>query len=204
MGFRIGRSRAQHTYPQSRSGTPYARNFASAFKDDFTLTDTETPIPWSVIDGGAPAWDAAVTYQTGAIVSQAGTTWISTIADNIGNEPGVDAGWDQNTIVPITPVSTGIVVIHAVITVGDTAAAPHNFSGFVAVNGVPLPIPLSIEGSVDTGEETTISVLAEVTGLPLGVRADIEVALATDQSGFADVLQDSTTIEVREMQAATG
>jgi hypothetical protein len=206
--FRIGRSRAQHSYPTRNPGLApaLARNFASTFKEEFALTDVETPIPWSMIDAGAPVWDEDVTYQTGDIVSSFGATWISLVDDNIGNDPPFSgAEWARNTIVPITPRVTGVVVIQGVLTLANISAASQAVTGFILVNGVSLPVPLAIADDLGSGDETiSMPFLAEVSGLPLGVRADVEVALGTTTDGGVDLAPDSTTIEVREMQAATG
>lgn len=84
-GFRIGRTRAQHTYPVPRAATtvPYARNTAvgPTTNTDFT---TVIPVPWSIIEsiGGAPGTfnDVPITPKSTGIVRIAGV--ISVAADS--------------------------------------------------------------------------------------------------------------------------
>lgn len=205
MSFRIGRSRAQHVYPVSRTATtvPYARNYARTPKADFALTDVETPIPWDRIEGGAPLWDVGVTYSTGDIVSSIGFTWISLVDNNTGNDPFFSPGdWARNTVVPITPRSTGVVVIHGVLALENVSGAPDTVEGTVFVNGAPLL--LSISEDLPSGETAMVPFLVESNLLAVGVRAFVQVALSVTLDGSVVLVQDSSSIEVREMQAATG
>lgn len=205
MSFRIGRKHAQHTYPLSRTATtvPYARNFASTPKEDFALTDVETPIPWDRIDGGAPLWDVDVTYSTGDIVSSLGFTWISLVDNNTGNDPFFSPGdWERNTVVPITPRSTGVVVIHGVLALENVSGGSDTVEGVILVNGAPLL--LSISEELLSGETAMVPFLTQAPLLAIGVRAFVEVALSVTVDGSVVLVQDSSTIEVREMQAATG
>ncbi len=197
MAFRIGRKHAYHTYPESRRSTTLrlARNFASGPKESVTLEDTATLIPWAAIDS-VSAWNA--------IVSHLGTTWISLQAANLNNTPVEGAFWTQNTVVPITPRSTGVVVIHANIAFESGAVGLEEVVINVLVNGVALLVPASIEVSFDVDQEGLIPILAEVTGLPIGVRADIAIELEPSAADVFSLAAGNTTIEVREMQAATG
>lgn len=204
-GFRIGRKHAVHTYPESRTATtvPYARNFASTPKEDFALTDVETPIPWDRIDGGAPLWDAGVTYSTDDIVSFLGFTWISLVDNNTGNDPFFSPGdWSRNTVVPITPRSTGVVVIHGVLALENVSAGAEQVEGTIFVNGAPLL--LSISEDLPSGETAMVPFLTQANLLAVGVTAHVEVALSVTLDGSVVLVQDSSTIEVREMQFATG
>ena len=205
-GFRIGRKHAVHTYPESRTATtvPYARNYASTPKGgDFALTDVETPIPWDMIDGGAPLWDVDVTYSTGDIVSSLGFTWISLVDNNTGNDPFFSPGdWARNTVVPITPRSTGVVMIHGVLALETVSEGSETVEGTILVNGAPL-LP-SISHTLLDSETAMVPFLAQANLLAVGVRAFVEIALSVTFDGGVVLVQDSSTIEVREMQAATG
>jgi hypothetical protein len=175
------------------------------FKNDFALSDVATPIPWSGMEAGAPTWDPNVTYQTGDIVTSTfGSTWISLVDDNIGNDPPFSAEWAQNTIVPITPQSTGIIVIQGVLTLEEIAGLDQEVGGFISVNGAPLPAPALISDHLPANASTTVPFLALRLALPIGVRADVQVAFASSVDGGVTIEQESSSIELREMQVATG
>lgn len=206
MSFRIGRKHASHIYPQRSSALPLlARNFGSGPKNDVALPDSETPILWANIDS-VSAWDVGTTYATDDIVFDSGETWISLQDNNTGNDPSSSpAFWTENSVIPITPIATGIVVIQGVLSVENNVAGAEGLLGAILVNGAPLPVPSAIEASFNLEiTDGPVPFLAEVTGLPLGVRADIQIELAADTVGGITLVGDGSTIEVREMQAATG
>lgn len=207
--FRIGRKGAQHVYPEpARGGAPQlARNFASGPKDSLDLPSLGTEPSWASIDS-VSAWSSLVTYAINDIVSADGLTWISLQNGNINNDPSASpAFWQENTIVPITPISTGVVVIHAMICAQNNEVQPENLLAIVRVNGVDLPVPQLVTQSFAAAPngDGVVDILAEATGLPIGVRADVSLFLATGvtDNGITQT-SGSTTIEVREMQAATG
>jgi hypothetical protein len=115
---------------------------------------------------------------------------------------GAPAGPD----VPITPVATGIIRIIAAIAVGKNTGPsgfPNTISLVIHVNGVEIEPPELLRVTIDSGEFEMIPVLAEVSGLPLGVTANIRI-LATASTFGASLIEESSSIEVQEVQAATG
>ena len=157
--FRIGRKHAQHVYPERNPGLlppPLALNLGVSWKTEFPLSDTPEAIPWSAI-GSVFLWDMATTYQTGDIVSHMGQTWISLQDNNTGNDPAFSPlFWDDNTIVPITPRSTGLIVIQGVIGIEQNGVGLVELFGSVWVNGAELLIPGELEAKFDdTIDEVT-------------------------------------------------
>lgn len=213
--FRIGRTRAQHSYPESRFGggvQTLARNFANGPKlgSDPVIDDSVgTFIPWGVIDS-AEAWDAATDYVagvtpglTGDIVAHNGTTWIA-LLDNTNVEPGTDPlTWEQNTVVPITPRSSGVIVIETSINIDNGDINPVDVNPFFFVNGVALPLPPTLEITLNV-DGNIVTIFAETSGLPLGVRANVQIQLIAGASAVLSLQSEGTVIEVREVIVATG
>jgi hypothetical protein len=208
MVFRIGRSRAQHSYPTARTTAmfPLARNFASGPKDETDITEAGTLVPWSAIDS-VQAWDATTTYPLGAIVSADGTTWISLQAANLNNNPSASPlFWEQNTVVPITPLSSAVIVIQGVLSVESASVAEEELSLVILINGVEVLVPVALEVTIPASGETVVPFLAEVVLAPsaVGVRFDVSIQLTAENDDTLSLSPDASTIEVREMQAATG
>ena len=114
----------------------------------------------------------------------------------------ISSGAPAGTNVPITPVSTGIIRILAVISVGKTVA-DGTVTITIHVNGVEIEPPESFRAEIDVDGFAAIPVLAEVSGLPLGVVANIQI-FATSSGVGAELIEESSSIEVQEVQAATG
>jgi hypothetical protein len=199
----MGRAYARETYPESRRNTTlmYARNFAQGPKFE-TDINTVAPfqLPWASIDSVDP-WDPAVTYSVGDIVSNSGTTWISIQNNNTGNNPPATyLFWSQNEGVPITPRVTGVVVISAVVTLENGDENIHNITVSILVDGIAVSeLNLTLISGV-----TAIPLLAEVTGLPIGTTAIVQIEFVADEADIFNIISGDSTIEVREMQVATG
>lgn len=203
--FRIGRKFASHSYPDTRAATtvPYARNFAVG---PGTVTDVTvgTPVPWGVIEAIA-AWGNTTTYALGALVSFTdGNTYISLAGGNLNNQPDVSpAFWALNSIVPITPRSTGLIRIAGVISLksaGDAAIVAVQ----VRVNGFVFPIPDFEAVTIGSGELGVLPILVETIPLTIGVTAAIEVLVTAIGPGSVSLTAASSTLDVQEVQAATG
>lgn len=178
MSFRIGRKHAQHAYPTSRaaSSVPYARNFAAGptAQDPISVTPATSSISWTAIESGAA--------------------------------PG--------PLVPITPKSTGIIRIQGVVVVKSNALTPVELQVLVKVNGGTLLVPLfevvscapNVLGPPPPGGFTAIPFLTETpfgAPLPIGVAANVEIALSANDVGLF-LIVGSSTLDVQEVQAATG
>jgi hypothetical protein len=73
MAFRIGRSRAAHTYPQSAgsggSSLPYGRNNAQGPNANQTLSTSPQTIVWGAIgSGGAPSINVPITPRVTGLI----------------------------------------------------------------------------------------------------------------------------------------
>lgn len=69
--FRIGRTFARHSYPDTRAATsvPYARNFAAGpAVDTAVATAPGTQVPWSAIEVGAPGVDVPITPKSTGVI----------------------------------------------------------------------------------------------------------------------------------------
>jgi len=86
--FRIGRSYAKHSYPESRQNTtvPLARNFAIGPLTSTAVTTGGTQVPWSDIESGAtPGVDVPITPASSGTIQLTGV-----IEVNNGTESGVN------------------------------------------------------------------------------------------------------------------
>ena len=124
---------------------------------------------------------------------------------NAAIDPTTTAGFiGTSASVPITPRVTGIVRVSGVVTVQNGSGAPVSEVQIgVQVNGGPLLTPVSDIVPLLDGEVITIPFLVETNPLdtPVGVTSNIQVLV--DGSG-ATVLGDGSSIDVQEVQAATG
>ena len=209
-GFRIGRARAQHTYPNSTRGAgvkSLARNFAAGPKvgNDVAILETPTPVPWAIIDS-LIAWNIATIYAIGDLVSFGGTTYISLQAANVGNSPP-NAGdpptafWEQNTIVPITPRSTGVIVVEGVFQLENAAAT---------IEQVFITISLGLASAtfvadIPATSNVLVPILVEFIGeIPIGTRGDVLVEFTAVNAGTLEIIGGASRLEVREVIEATG
>jgi hypothetical protein len=117
----------------------------------------------------------------------------------------ISSGAPAGTNVPITPVSTGIVRIIAAVSVRLDAEVvdPSTVTLKIHVNGVEIEPPESFVVTMQPGEFEVVPVLAEVSALPIGVVANIEIFATASEPG-ASLIEESSSIEVHEVIAATG
>jgi len=163
--FRIGRSRAQHSYPEPRFGGAaaqiFARNFASGPELLTALDLGGTQVPWNAISSGAA--------------------------------PG--------TNVPITPQTTGVLLISGVITVKNNEAAAQSVR--IAVNGVPVTVPTFESTLVASLDSLAIPFLVEAPAVAVGVTWNIAI-LVTPSGNNMNLLAEESAIEIQEVPVATG
>lgn len=101
--------------------------------------------------------------------------------------------------VPITPRSTGVVLITGVVGFINGSGGPINVSVTVAANGTALPVPVSFAGTVD-GTQVTVPFMVEAF-LPVGVTSNIQVSVTGDD---ADLIGDGSAINIQEVSVSTG
>jgi len=122
-----------------------------------------------------------------------------------------DAG-TPGTDVPITPRSTGLVLITGVITVKSTSGNQETVTLEVLVNGVPLAVPFVENLTIEPGGVIAIPILTETNShinggpLPLGTTADVSIFLSAsvDDPVVLQVSTESSTLELQEVPVATG
>jgi hypothetical protein len=150
-----------------------------------------------------PRAATSVPYARNAAVGPAASVPITTVAAAIpwaiiesGAAPGVN--------VPITPRSTGIVRIHSVVTVKNSSNAPVQATVAAVVNGTPLPVPGFESVTIPASGSMAIPILTETPPLPIGVLANIEIAVVASADAALSLIFASSSLEVQEVQAATG
>lgn len=176
--FRIGRKHAQHSYPEPpRGGTnPPATPFARNFASGPAI-ETNITIP-----GVQVPWSA-----------------IDVAAPPVPPATSVH--------IPITPQSTGVIRISGALTIKnksgvDTVVVLVN----PQVGDASLPFPLGDEVSIPPNGLAVIPILAEKTGLTVGVQALVSV-LVSSETADVDTISielESSTLDVQEVLAATG
>jgi hypothetical protein len=108
--------------------------------------------------------------------------------------------------VQITPQTTGVIRITAVVVVGNVSTDPATVGTVqinVQVNNVVLVRPNFEQFSVDINGFKSIQIVAETAALPIGVPVNIQV-LATLVDGTLNVTSESSTVEAQEVSTATG
>jgi len=104
--------------------------------------------------------------------------------------------------VPITPLSTGIVLVSGTISLVNGGVAPTTVTVTVQVNGVTLPVP-SYVTTIVNGARAVIPILAETTPgeTPVGVTSFIEIFVIGDT---ISVEPDGSSLGLQEVSVATG
>jgi hypothetical protein len=117
------------------------------------------------------------------------------------NWNSIDVGADPDEDVPITALSTGIIVISGAIGVSNISGTPVLVTVQVQVDDVS--IGSSFQVTVPDGSLESIPFLAETTPLdtPVGVLRNVQV-LVTGAGATTPV--DSSAISVQEVSVATG
>lgn len=100
--------------------------------------------------------------------------------------------------VPITPLSSGVVLISGVVTIHNSSGDPVLVTCTVRLDGSALQ-PFSAT-TIPAGDTASIPFLAE-TDIPVGETHQIEVSLDGDGTVL---LADGSVMNVQEVPAATG
>ena len=106
--------------------------------------------------------------------------------------------------VTITPQSSGVIRVSAVISVENEHAGPEDVSIQVQVDDVTVPVPLDLIYTFAGQGTVAVPVLAEITGLTIGAPITIQILAAADSDGHLVFVERSSTIEVQEVPVATG
>lgn len=130
----------------------------------------------------------------------------STVVDTDGVEVpwnSIDVGPD-GTDVPITPLSTGVVLVTGVIGVHNGAEATRTISVIVRLDGVDIPTPTSFS-DVEITQDLSVPFEAAVE-IPIGEQHDIQIFVtAIDEEG-ADItlIAEGCVVNVQEVPVSTG
>lgn len=120
----------------------------------------------------------------------------------------IDAGASPSQDVPITPISTGVVRVSAVLPMKSSFATdPVVVSVVLLVDGIPTGHPAFEAVTIDPDGFEVMSVLAEITGLTLGVTVNVSLQLTASnltEGEQASLSLESSSIELEEVPAATG
>ena len=120
---------------------------------------------------------------------------------------GIDVGASPSVDVPITPKSTGIVIISGIITVTNSSESSFDIEVDVQVEGAFLPNASFFATPVAAGETVAIPFLAETTptDTPVGVTKHVQIFVDGDPGDVdLDLLVEASAISVQEVSAATG
>lgn len=108
--------------------------------------------------------------------------------------------------VPITPRITGRIRISGVVTVLNGSVNSDNVTLQLQVNDVTvaLPAPETSTGQSGEGGFVAIPYLVVLTGLPIGVQANIQMLVTAQTDGEISVTSGDSTMDVEEILSATG
>ena len=120
----------------------------------------------------------------------------------------IASGAPAGVHVPITPKSTGIILVVAVFTAKNSSSDPVVLDTIqlnVQINDVSMTIPATVQHTIVDAQDTqAIQVMAKTSALPIGVTANISI-LATQIAGSnLSVLSGTATLELQEVSDATG
>jgi hypothetical protein len=112
----------------------------------------------------------------------------------------IEEAANSSSDVPITPRSTGVVLISGVVTIENASGDVIVSQIIVQLDSSSLPVPASLETSIPDASVAAIPFMAEVE-LPIGSASNIEV-FVTGNGG--SILAESSLINVQEVSVATG
>ena len=105
--------------------------------------------------------------------------------------------------VQITPQTTGLVRVSAVIAVGNSDVAQRNVQVQVQIGNVTVPLPVSDQVTVAANGLEAIPFLIELS-LPVGVPSQIQILVTAEVDGQISLSQESSSMELQEVSIATG
>ena len=114
-----------------------------------------------------------------------------------GTTPGPD--------VPITPLSTGVLLISGVVTAFNSSGAPLTVTVAIQVNGVSIPVPSDMSSLVEAGSSVAIPFMGETdpSDTPVGQTSNIQIFVTSDPD-VGSLLTDSSALSIQEVSVATG
>ena len=116
--------------------------------------------------------------------------------------------------IPITPRSTGIIVVRGVVSLRNTSETDivdvqvQVEIGTVTPVAYPVPANEKISVPIDDGEglenRIVVPFMVEIPGLPIGTTQIVRVLLTADAENLVQIVENSSTCEVAEVSVATG
>ena len=141
--FRIGRSHAQHAYPDTRGGSALlllARNFASGPEAAQAIPEAGAAVVWNAIDAGQapPSADVPITPRsTGKIIVRG----VIVAANASGSD------WDVFVELVVDGVVQSPPAVVTTVPAGGNASIPF-LAEYTLVPGVSIPIGLNVTALV--------------------------------------------------------
>jgi hypothetical protein len=151
--FRIGRTHAQHSYPDTPRGAgalSFARNFAEGPTGTVPITTLGVQIPWSFIESGAPAGaNAPITPRVTGRMLFSGVV----VVQNVGNAPTtLTVRVNDGTVTLLVPL------VQQTVGVGEKAAVAFEILSLALFAlGVTKNIRVVVTASADSQLELTTS-----------------------------------------------
>lgn len=174
-------------------------------RDSFANTNSVTIVPLT------PALGAPVSGTINSVPGFASgvTTFDLTASIDTTTTGGFIFDTTIGTVdVPITPRTTGIVLVSGVVTFKNKTGAPVDEATIqVAVDGVAQTVPFDLQfGPLAAGDSITLPFMAELLPVPLGpmvvgTKAYIQIIVTGDT---LDVLAEDSALEIQEVSFATG
>lgn len=121
----------------------------------------------------------------------------------------VDVG-GAGTTVPITPRSSGIILISGVISIKSTSGIQESVLVQVVVNGLPLLVPFLQNPTIEANGFISIPFLTELnlatfgSLLPVGVAAAVSILVTAANADTLQLAVDSSSMTIQEVRPATG
>lgn len=133
---------------------------------------------------------------TDTAVAVGGGTQLPWSAIGVGTPPDVD--------VPITPQTSGVILVTGVIVVENSSGAPVDVIVRVQVGNVSMAVPASETFSVDANGFKALRIVAETAALTIGTPATIQILAIASAGGVIRFSGQSSTLDVQEVPVATG
>ncbi len=215
----VGRTGAHrnYSYPETRRNTttPFARNFAFGPGDvaGQPIETSGTFIVWTAIEANVQSWNNTTTYALGDVVTFGLKSYKSLQNGNLNNQPDTSPlFWAENTEVPITPRSTGLIKISGVVCVKSSSVGQEAVTLQVFANGVALDVPFAEICSIDPTDTPPgfgalaipFMTLMTLANAPIGVTNQIQIKLFATADDVLFIASESSTIFLEEIPEATG
>lgn len=116
----------------------------------------------------------------------------------------IDVGTSPDEDVPITPITTGVILISGVLSIQNTSGTARFVQVVLLVNDVPIPVPSAEAATVAANGALAVPFLTEVTDLVIGDTVNVQVQVSAQVNGALFLVPDSCSISVQEVQESTG